>query len=1424
MVAVYVAKAYCNGCDEAVGLRRKLVTFKCLCLDVCSSCFAYVELAGTVLEEEPALLGEMSELIDPENAEQVPYEASLAALRAFVRMSVFKPGCSDLLRAWGGNMARSEMFSILETILEGAKRDLVVMQQPYMNYVFNMVANFMDHRRFAGYLRSAGLMNILLALVAQRTNYRLTRSGPIHLIEMFIDGCPEVLDDFIAQDGFRIVIDALQYEVDFALQHPEYGGGPPAGAGVTFCITVRQVKTMGFLLKLVCNLITRHPGDRMRNLYDSEILQSLIRIMQHPAVFGASLLADTLRIVSGILNSEPTAYAILEEGGVVDAFFEGLDAFLMPDGALLAEIPDVIGAIALSRRGNARVLRERVVERTIGVLKDAVLYTQLLREEHFVALGRGLDELARHYPNLQPAVWASVADVLATVPGRAEFQPTQLYQSPNGCFYRSPGEQAVQDELGGTELPTWRARGQASVLECSAAVCSMLFDGSGSWDAHLDVAGTVSAVVGFVTVENAPFDYVVSNAVYAVAGIMKAVSERHRAAFLHRLCEELLRVLEGLRDFVYCTDSTSSFFDRFEGRDPELGGRYLSRLCTANCLLYLLSDVYVSPNRMQSKCSRDLAREFDSGPGRQLLDLMLHFYRRVALEEAIFHWRTPAKAAENAAWVHQGISRYHAEIGRPAARGRRRGTSAKSKNLTVLFFHFSRCQAWLRYIFAGLCRLAGDDPCTGDDFGRAVGILLRYAETATRLLGQLWDEDSNSNHNQSFIPSLNESPNHELSSQSLNQSIPQSSDQSIPQSSDQYIHQSTSTNHLSTSTNHQSTSTSTIPISSAYSLLAFNHIFSSVAMRPSASASVNSVLVIALLQFGCFKRLRELAGDAFRRLATFPAAQITKYADAKYVDIHPCSTTIVFLNQVLSFYALATSRDSVQYVPKARLLYPGLQREHVAFAKEVGSSLLVQTSIAGFALLEEVLGKDHCDILAKPRGIPSQLIEKLAVISENFYVSANSTTPNLAFEGRLYCLSAQPETVQRTLTATPHQFLHLCTMDDLNFIRGAHQSRLLGQWYRMAELFPAVSPTVSTLLGHVCSHSSYFFYPDVVGALVPRIIACIGGGGEGDGGEGDGGDGDEDGDRGVEDGVDGVDSSINSPNTPSNASSLLRVLLSLIDDDANICSHQNMHMMIAKLLVDVIKPANINSAWMPDLLAVLLRYLTHSRVPKVPNTDPISVSCDLPDYKISFPAIWVVDPLCESILFDTLLNVTEVRSASLAAEICKVMLVLCDSYAKVRRVFASSLVPAILGYFRLAPLEMDPIQGFVMCLLRYGFEDRAVVRAYMQNEVDKDFSFSRGHFRPAPVRDLPGLVKQQGVLVLRDPDAYIDTLSSKVILYQFEEPLCFLDVSVRTKGDDAIIEEEKAEVNDNAKGDKAEVNDNVKGEDKAEVNDNAEAN
>jgi len=1363
VIAVYIAKAYCKNSVRAINLRKKLVTFKCLCLDVSSSCFAYMTLASSVFEEEPFLLSYMSDLINPENTDAVPYEASLAAMRAFVGISVFKPGCSDTLRAWGGNMGRSLMFDILRVILQGAKEDKITMDKAYMNYFFNLIANFMDHKRFAGYLRTAGLMNILLQLLTERTNFRLTRSGPIHLIEMFIDGCPEVLDDFIAQNGFNIVIDVLQYEVDFALTNPGYDGGSPKTSDITFSITVRQVKTIDFLLKLVRNLITRHPGDRMRNLYDSPILQSFMKIMENPSVFGVSLLTETLRIISGILNSEPTAYSILDESGIINTFFERIDSFFLPDGALLSEIPDAIGAIALNQKGHTRIVDEKVIQKMFGIFKSPVLCTQILREDYFLPLGQELDELSRHYPKLQPTIWSCITDILETVPTITKFAQTQLYQSPNGSFYYSQNEQVVEKEPNSSELPTWEVTEEGDMLECTAVVCSILFDSSKSWTSYFDVARSASSLLNFITVKNAPFDYVLSNALYSVGGIMKAVSEKYQAFYLGHLCVQLLKWLDDISEFIYYSDDNTSFFDQFDGKNPEVGGRYLSKLSTINCLLYILSDIYGSPNKIQTKSCSALARMFDMNHGRRLLDKMLLFYRRIALEEVIFHSRTPYKAAENVVSVNQGISRYHVEIGHSNEKELSwNGTSAKFKNLTMLFFHFSRCQSWLRYIFATLCRLSYDDkdPCTGEDQKHAISTLLRYAETSTSLLTKINTENPT--------------------------------------------------------------------IEAGYTLLAFNHIFSTLNMRSSNAEPINSVLVIALLQYNCYSKLKKLVAKFFARLQSYSEADVEKFSKAKYVDINPCCTTIVFLNQALSFYVVTTTKEMIQYMSRDASLYPDIEKDNVPYITELANSILVQTSIAGFALLDELLDKEHSDILSKPKNIPSHLIEKVVIISKNFYIAATLTVKVLVFEGRLYCLSVSAVTpsdgklsclealgmppeiasdfltrhgnslaalksplqsfvedyqsklsdgewdalvkksehtpfVPQEPTAIPHQFMHLCTLDDLNFIRGAHESRLLLKWYRIVELFPSVSTTVSSMLEYVCSHSSYFFYPDVVSPLVPRVISCL-------------------------------DDSRNDA-----ASNLLGLLKSLVDDDNSIKDHENMHLMIVKVLVNLVAFADINLVWIPNLLAVLLRYLTHSRLPKVPVTDPVKVSCDLPEYLISFSKTWVVSDSSKEKLFGALLRITEIKSAELASEISKVLLILCDSYAKVQQVFSSSLMKAILQYFKQAPLEMDAMQGFTVCLLRYGFEEKDVVSAYLDKELDKELSFNRSHHKPKAVRDLPGLVKQQGVLVLRDPDAFIRSISDRVIIYKFKEPLNFLDISVRSEADNKIIKAESEKTNDESR-------------------------
>lgn len=364
---VYIAIAYSGKSFECLALRGKLVTFKCYAIAAASTNSAYSAFVGLVLDDEPYLLTYMSDLINPDN--HVPREPCIATLRAFVSISTRRNGASDLMRTLGGNVSHGLLFHILKNILKQAKDLKFNNDQTYMNYFYNLLANLIENRSLATHLRTAGLMKIFLDFLVLRNDYRMTRSGPLHLIEMFIEKSAEAFDDFVAFDGFNIIISLLDFEVQFAIDKPDFEGGAPDSLRKNHLITARQVKLLTFLLKLVISLITTYPGDRMRNLYDSPMLKGLIKIMDHPRLFGNELLMDCVRIISTIINSEPTAYSILNEAGIISAFLEKFEKFLLPDTDLLLELPDVVNAIALNNDGLAKIREYKIIQKMFKIFK-----------------------------------------------------------------------------------------------------------------------------------------------------------------------------------------------------------------------------------------------------------------------------------------------------------------------------------------------------------------------------------------------------------------------------------------------------------------------------------------------------------------------------------------------------------------------------------------------------------------------------------------------------------------------------------------------------------------------------------------------------------------------------------------------------------------------------------------------------------------------------------------------------------------------------------------------------------------------------------------------------------------------------------------------------------------------------------------------
>ncbi|VEU19917.1 DEKNAAC100738 [Brettanomyces naardenensis] len=1364
VTAVYVAKAYNNTSSEYLQLRENLVTLKCLAVAAASSCCFYSVLASTVFDEEPYLLSYMSDLVSPEN--KVPYNPSFAALRAFVNISGKKTGGSDLMRAWGGNVSHGLLFHLLRSILKAAKEDKIDMKKTYLNYVFNLVANFIDNKRLVNHLRSAGLLNIFLEFLTLRTNFRMTRSGPLHLIEIFIRSCPDVLDDLIANDGFNILINLLRYEVDFAIEDPDYDGGAPKDFDLSFTITVRQIKTINFLLKLVHDLITNHSGDRMRNLYDSPILQSLIKIMDNPSIFGYDLLTSTLRIIVGIINSEPTAYAILDESGVIDTFFNQFDSFLGRGGDLLLEIPGTISAIALNHGGHTKVLEQDLIPRFFGIFRSNPLCRELLKDDNCLAMGQEIDELARHHPGLKATVDDNVLRLLEDIPGLTHFAPTQFYQSPERSLYYSRTDKVVEKEEGCEELTTWETCKEGDMLECTAVLVSVLFDNSRIWKSLFEKV-SVEDLMRFITVENAPFDYVLSNALYSVSSIIKAIDQEKPCFALKALNSELAKALTGLHSFIHFEDDDSSFFDQFDGSDPRMGGAVISKIGTVDCLLYVLSDVYGSPNKLSSDRILPFAEAFASEDGLDLVQEMLLFYRRIALEEVIFHSRTPSDAANNVVSVNQGITRYHVEIGRPNEKSASwDGTSAKFKNLSVLFFHFSRSQSWMRYIFASLCRISYDrrlDSKLGMCPKLSVAILLRYVNVTTDLLTKI--------------------------------------------------------------------STSNLEVECGYTLLLLNQLYSTMFMRPRTTDPINAAIVIGLLQNRGFVILRTLATKYFVLLESFPHDTVMKYADAKYVDINACSTTILLLSQILSIFAGVSTKSMISNIAAHERFYPDWSRETTPYYHELSYSVLVQTSLAAFGLLNELFHPDCSHILDNnPENIPIPLVEKLIIISKNFYTSV-STTQSHVFEGRLYPLSFRATTpsgdkleylsslgmnehdssevliyyrnslevfyhdvadelyelfddiedvdwkqvckkakknkfVGDPLEPVAPQYGHACTLDDLNFSRGANESNFIDYWIQMAQLFPKATFRISDLLLSVCLKSSYLFFTEVIHSVYSNICS--------------------------------FSFDLTTPENRKDAEKLSSMLqlLSYLVDDRSINRYPEIDENIITGLIDYLGVENSGSLWFPSALMVIEKFVAHSKMPEVPVADQIQVEHKFPQASVTFSDSWCLNSEQEEGLFEKLINIKAIGTCETACAVSRILILLCDTYSRCRVVYQSPILKALVGSIREFPDQSVNLQNLVINLFRRCMENKQTIEAYMDREIDKVIQPKKSSSQKPRVRDLSGVIKENSSLVMRDDSIFAESVDNKCILYQCSKPLKSMSIVAITAEQRKFVGGSETSMND----------------------------
>ncbi|KAF5212178.1 putative E3 ubiquitin-protein ligase [Clavispora lusitaniae] len=690
------AKAFNSRSYDSLELRVKLLKMKCAAIAITSLVCNTDYTSANFFETEPYILSFLVDLISPEFSSIVPSDVFYFAVKTLDCIASKRVWGTELVRHLGGNVSHGVMYQLLRHINKKVRNeDEDCFEKSHLIY-FTLLSHFIESKSLLPRLASGGLLNELMTFLNVHTKYRWTCSAALNTLSMFLGLSPDLISEFSSNNGFQLLIDTISYEVDFALDNPDFGGGPPKDVVTYYTITLRQVNYLRNLLKVVSNLIQSEAGDRLRNLFDSPILISFNKIISNSHIFGPFVVAATLDDVLYIIHNEPTAFPILKEANVISTILSRYSELFMPAHELLMSLLEILGAISLNKEGLSMVIDSAAIKTYFKSFYELEFAKKLVQADASTGIGCSMDELGRHYPTLRPIIMAEIKDLVDKFPAFAnkKLRPLCLYGKGESMFYRNQDDAPNGDDEPQEEINSWEGVHGSNLFDNVISFLSGLLQDSGQWGKECVKEIPFESWESFLTLPNAPYDYVSTNTMINFLSILKYLNDEEKTYGF----PEILKLLDKLVDTPiiksFATHSgEASFFECFQ-KCPEKGTAILQAINTVNTVLHGITESYLNPTIMVHDRYLSFINYLGSNP--TLIPNLVKFMSRCIIEEINIRSTLPHQVIDETSPVTEvGVDSpqllvYSKEPPRnPVANA---NNSAKFKNTLQLRFLMNRLQ------------------------------------------------------------------------------------------------------------------------------------------------------------------------------------------------------------------------------------------------------------------------------------------------------------------------------------------------------------------------------------------------------------------------------------------------------------------------------------------------------------------------------------------------------------------------------------------------------------------------------------------------------------------------------------------------------------------------------------------------------------
>lgn len=592
-------KAFNTKLYDSLKVRIELLKMKCLAVSITSLVCNTDYTSSNLFEPEPYILSFLVDLVSPEFCSLVLPELFYTAMKTLECISSKRVWGTELVRHLGGNVNHGVMYQLLRHINKKVRNEDEDFVEMGHLIFFTLLGNLIESKSLVPRLAAGGLLSELMTFLNVHTKYRWTCSAALNALSMFLSPSPEGVSEFANNNGFQLLIDTINYEVDFALENPDFAGGSPKDIVTYYKITLRQMNYLRNLLKLVTNLIQSDAGDQLRNLFDSSILASFNKIVSNSTIFGPFVVSATVDSVLYIIHNEPTAFSILKEANVIDTILSNYQFLFMPSHEVIMSLLEVLGAISLSKEGLAMVIEFKCIKKFFSIFYGLEFAKILVQADASTSIGCSLDELGRHFNMLRPVIMTEVKSLVHEFSSYANqsLKPIRLYGNEDLMFYSGANDDANCDDPE-EEIESWESIPGSNLIDNVFSFLSGFLQDSGQWGKECVKDIPFSDWEKFLLMPNTPYDYVSTNSMINFLSILKYLNDEEKTyGFPHIM--ETVRVLidsDEVSSFISHTDD-KSYFETFE-HDPEKGSHILREVHKLNNVLHGITESYLNPTIM----------------------------------------------------------------------------------------------------------------------------------------------------------------------------------------------------------------------------------------------------------------------------------------------------------------------------------------------------------------------------------------------------------------------------------------------------------------------------------------------------------------------------------------------------------------------------------------------------------------------------------------------------------------------------------------------------------------------------------------------------------------------------------------------------------------------------------------------------------